>query len=133
MIELVLGGILAIAFILFAKYIKVEKWIYSASLLALPIVYMGFAWGHGSNVALAELAAGTPYILAGIVFSLYKPTISEFIIGLLWLTHGTFDVIHDNVIENPGVPAWYPGLCAGYDAVVGSYLLNKAYLKWKHA
>src|SRR3546814_14546835 len=40
--------------------------------------------------------------------------------GSLWLVvvalaaHGAMDLVHHRFIDNPGVPSWWPGWCAGY-------------------
>ena len=46
----------------------------------------------------------------------------------LWLVvaalaaHGVFDLVHGQVIENPGVPPWWPNFCLAYDVVAAAYL-----------
>ncbi|MEQ9449147.1 MAG: hypothetical protein RLN70_09625, partial [Rhodospirillaceae bacterium] len=46
----------------------------------------------------------------------------------LWLTvagllgHAGFDVIHEHVVANPGLPNWWPMFCATFDAIAGFYL-----------
>jgi len=52
----------------------------------------------------------------------------------LWLVvvalaaHGVFDLVHGNMIENPGVPTWWPHFCLAYDVVAAAYL---AWLLWR--
>jgi hypothetical protein len=29
--------------------------------------------------------------------------------------HGVFDVLHGEVLENAGVPVWWPAFCLAYD------------------
>jgi hypothetical protein len=36
--------------------------------------------------------------------------------------HGVFDFFHHGVIENPGVPVWWPGFCLSFDVVAGMFL-----------
>jgi hypothetical protein len=36
--------------------------------------------------------------------------------------HGAFDLIHGGLINNPGVPAWWPSFCLSYDVAVAAYL-----------
>ena len=38
------------------------------------------------------------------------------------VAHGIFDALHDQVITNPGVPAWWPQFCLTYDVVAAGYL-----------
>lgn len=49
--------------------------------------------------------------------------------GSLWIAaagligHGLFDLlVHGHVIENPGMPAWWPPFCAAYDVAAGLFL-----------
>lgn len=36
--------------------------------------------------------------------------------------HGLFDLVHGQLIENAGVPRWWPVFCMTYDVVAGGYL-----------
>ena len=46
----------------------------------------------------------------------------------LWLTaaalagHGIFDFFHHLLIQNPGVPVWWPGFCMSFDVLAGGFL-----------
>ena len=46
----------------------------------------------------------------------------------LWLVvgalagHGVFDFFHHLFIQNPGVPAWWPGFCGSFDILAGGFL-----------
>jgi hypothetical protein len=46
----------------------------------------------------------------------------------LWLLvaalcgHGIFDLLHGNVITNPGAPEWWPMFCLTYDLTAAGYL-----------
>jgi hypothetical protein len=46
----------------------------------------------------------------------------------LWLIvaalagHGVFDFFHHLFIQNPGVPAWWPGFCLSCDVILGAFL-----------
>lgn len=46
----------------------------------------------------------------------------------LWLVmaalagHGVFDLGHGALIDNPGVPAFWPGFCLGFDVTAGACL-----------
>jgi hypothetical protein len=45
-----------------------------------------------------------------------------------WLTvaglaaHGLFDFVHAHLIDNPGVPQWWPAFCGAYDVVAAACL-----------
>ncbi len=46
----------------------------------------------------------------------------------LWLIvaalagHGVFDFFHHLLIQNPGVPVWWPGFCLSFDVLAGGFL-----------
>jgi hypothetical protein len=48
--------------------------------------------------------------------------------GRLWavvaalVAHGVFDLVHHRVINDPGVPQWWPGFCFAFDVVTGGSL-----------
>jgi hypothetical protein len=48
--------------------------------------------------------------------------------GSLWLVvaalaaHGIQDLFHRELIDNPGVPVWWPAFCSAYDVVAAGYL-----------
>ena len=75
----------------------------------------------GSHPALVvESGAATTFVVLAIVGFKYS----------LWLVvaalapHGALDVVHGQVIANPGVPAWWPPFCLTYD--VGQPLIRPA-------
>ena len=45
------------------------------------------------------------------------------LIGIGILLHGAFDLIHSHLIQNPGVPPWWPAFCGGVDIVLGSWVI----------
>jgi hypothetical protein len=40
---------------------------------------------------------------------------SPWIVVVALAGHGVFDAVHGHVIENAGVPAWWPAWCLAYD------------------
>jgi hypothetical protein len=42
------------------------------------------------------------------------------VIGLV--AHALFDSLHHHLIDNAGVPPWWPGFCLTYDLTAGAYL-----------
>jgi hypothetical protein len=105
--------------------------------LAFIVVYFGRATGLARDRAfyptlviivasyyvLFALMAGSPQAL--VVESI---VMSAFAVGAVigfkrspWLViaclgaHGVFDVFHDSISANPGVPAWWPAFCLTFD------------------
>jgi hypothetical protein len=36
--------------------------------------------------------------------------------------HGVFDLVHGDLVLNPGVPGWWPAFCMSYDVAAAIYL-----------
>ncbi len=53
--------------------------------------------------------------------------------GSMWLVaagiagHGVFDFIRPALIENAGVPVWWPGFCGTVDVLLGPWLALQLY------
>lgn len=124
MIGLLVGLAFGLASIVLVRRINGEPWMYAYALLVLPIVYVVFALVDGSgDIAGKELVAGLPWLFAGIALLWFKVPYSTAIVGAFWLLHAIYDVAHDELFVNPGVPGWYPLACFGTDVVIGAYLL----------
>lgn len=124
LLGLLLGVALAVAAIFLVRRLNGEPWMYAYALLVLPIVYVVFALVDGyGEVAGKELLAGLPWIIAGIVLLWFKVPYATVMVGAFWILHAFYDVVHDDLFINPGVPDWYPVACLGTDVVIGGYLL----------
>lgn len=124
MIEALIGAAVGVLTILFARFIRGERWLYSLSLLTLPGLYASFALRAGEPaVGVKEMIYGVPYVVAGLVFAFVSVRGSAVVVGVFWLLHGLYDLVHGQLITNIGVPGWYPVWCFAVDAVIGSYLL----------
>jgi hypothetical protein len=123
-IEALIGAAVGVLAIVFARFIRGERWLYSLGLLILPGLYAFFAIQAGEQaVAVKEMIYGVPYVAAGLVFALVSIRQSAVVVGAFWLLHGLYDLVHGQLITNTGVPGWYPIFCFVVDAVIGSYLL----------
>jgi hypothetical protein len=118
------GAAIGVLTIVLARSVRGERWVYAIGLLTLPSLYASFALRVGDpSVAIEELLYGLPFLIAGLVFALVSVRQSAMIVGAFWILHGVFDLIHDRLITNPGVPVWYPIFCFTVDVVIGAYLL----------
>lgn len=102
-----------------------DRALYPAILIVIAAYYDLFALMGGSTDALiTEIAAGIVFV--GLAVAGFKST--------LWLTaagiagHGIFDIFHNYVIYNPGVPDFWLGFCSSIDVVLGLYL---AWMLWR--
>lgn len=124
-LSVVVGVALGLASIYTARRVHGESWLYSATVLLLPLIYAAFATIAGDfSTATQELLVGLPFILGGLLCLVIKvPTTATFL-GLLWVVHVLFDVSHNLLVNNPAVPVWYPWFCASIDLVIGVYVLQ---------
>jgi len=130
MIELLAGILIVIPFVLLGRKQKYESWIYSLSLVSLPVIYMLFGvFAAGEYVILKELLYGLPFIAIGLICYFYGFKFSAYIVALFWLFHGGYDLYHNHLFINTGVWSWYPVFCAGIDVTLAIYLFLSA-TKW---
>jgi hypothetical protein len=99
---------------------------YSTVLIVIALVYVLFAvMAGGLDVLLVEgvIAAGFTVLAVVGARGPHRPWAGGLIATGLVL-HGGFDLVHDTLIENPAVPAWWPVFCAVVDVVVGAWLMG---------
>ncbi|MEZ5363187.1 MAG: hypothetical protein R2748_12810 [Bryobacterales bacterium] len=93
---------------------------YPTVLIVVASYYALFAAMGASNDTLGMEA------LMGLGFSFlavlgFKK--SMWLVAAALVGHGVFDVfLHHLWIENPGMPIWWPGFCAGADVSLGAWL-----------
>jgi hypothetical protein len=51
---------------------------------------------------------GIPYVVAGLMFTFVGVRQSAIVVGLLWLLHGLYDLVHGRLITNPAFPVGTP-------------------------
>lgn len=119
--EYAVGAAAAMAVGVFATAIGFDKErsFYPVVLIVIAALYLLFAAIAGSTGPLvAECVPALAFVaLAALGF---KRNAWLVVAGLA--LHGVFDFFHHLLIENPGVPAWWPGWCLAYDVVAAAYL-----------
>jgi hypothetical protein len=120
--EYLIGLLLAIAVVVFSALIGLdrERSFYVTTLIVVASYYALFAvMGGSSHTLIVEVLAASIFcVLAAVGFK-----------GNLWLVavaligHGIFDFVRRGLIENPGVPRWWPGFCMAFDVVFGCWLV----------
>lgn len=121
--ELLIGAVLALAVGLLATFsgLDRDRAFYPAVMIAIALYYGLFAVMGGSMQALM--------IESMVIVAFVGAAIAGFR-GSLWLVvaalaaHGVFDLVHGHVIENPGVPPWWPPFCLAFDGVAAAYLAS---------
>jgi hypothetical protein len=119
-----MGAAVGVLTIVLARIIHAQGWVYSIGLLALPGLYALFALQAGEQaVCVKEMIYGIPFVVAGLIFAMVSVRKSAVVVGIFWMLHGLYDLAHDQLITNAGVPGWYAVWCFSVDVVIGAYLL----------
>ena len=119
--EFLVGVSLALAVSLAASFVGLDRdRAFYPTLTAVIASYYGlFAVMGGSTQALAmESLVVAAFLFVAI---LGFRTNLWLVVGALAL-HGVFDLIHGQLISNPGVPSWWPMFCLSYDITAAGYL-----------
>jgi hypothetical protein len=122
LIPILVGVLLAIGVAALAKFTRFDqdRSFYSTVLVIIASYYVLFAVLDGSGHALVwELVIAVAFSTVAIIGALVLPTL----VGIGIVAHGLFDLVHDGLIENPGVPAWWPGFCGSIDIVLGLWVI----------
>lgn len=119
--EYLVGVLLSLGTAVFAAVVGLdrERSFYSTVLFVIATYYVLFAvMGASRRILMVEIVIASGFFLLGVIG--FK--------GSLWLVaaalvgHGVFDFIRPGLIENPGVPRWWPGFCMVFDVIFGGWL-----------
>jgi hypothetical protein len=110
----VVGIVLSLGVALFAKAAGFDRdrAFYPTVLIVIASYYVLFAAMSDSiQTVILESVPMTVFVAAAVVG--FKSSAWIVVAGLA--VHGVFDALHGNVLENAGVPAWWPAFCLAYD------------------
>jgi hypothetical protein len=89
-----------------------DRAFYPTVLMVVASYYVLFAvMAPAVHPVLMESAVMTAFVVAAIAGFSLNPWIT--VSGLV--THGLFDAVHGALLENAGVPIWWPAFCLAYD------------------
>ncbi len=119
--EYLIGVMLAVAVAGFATATGLdrERGFYPPLLIVIASYYVLFAvMGASRGALLIEIIGACGFLLFAVLgFRKNLWFAAAAIIG-----HGAFDFVHHLLIENPGVPRWWPGFCLAFDVIFGLWL-----------
>jgi len=96
-----------------------ERAFYPTVLIVVASYYVLFAVMAASGRTLViEIAAASCFLLLATIG--YKKSL--WLVAIALVGHGVFDIVHHSLIENPGVPHWWPGFCMAFDVILGGLL-----------
>ena len=114
------GVSLALGVALFAAVVGFdrERSFYPVVMVVIAIIYDLFAVAAGSAPATFELLGTFAFIALAVAGFRWNLWITAAALAL----HGAFDLVHADLIPNPGVPAFWPEFCSAYDFVAAACL-----------
>jgi hypothetical protein len=97
-----------------------DRSFYPTVLIVIGFLYVLFGSidGRGSVVMIEGAFAILFSVVALIGFRN-----SGAIVGFGIVAHGLFDFVHGYLIEDAGVPVWWPGFCGSVDVLLGIYVV----------
>lgn len=122
--EYLVGAGLGLAVGAFATLVGFDRGraFYTVVLVVIASYYDLFAVMGGSASALGIETLGLVAFAALAVLG--------FRTNLWWVVaalaaHGGFDFVHARLVDNPGVPAWWPMFCLSYDVAAAAWLATR--------
>ena len=114
MLPYVVGIVLSIGVALFARFVRLDRdgAFYPTVMIVIASYYVLFAVMSGSvQTVIIESVVMTLFAAAAVAG--FKS--SAWIVVAALAGHGVFDAVHGHVVENAGMPAWWPAWCFAYD------------------
>ena len=117
----VIGIVLSLIVAVFARYVGFDRdrAFYPTVMIVIASYYVLFAAMSGSVQAVV-IESVVMLLFAAAAVAGFKS--SAWIVVAALAGHGVFDAVHGYVIENAGVPAWWPAWCLAYDVGAGAGL-----------
>ena len=119
--EFLIGAVLALLIGLFATFVGLDRdrAFYPTVMIVIALYYALFTVMGGSvQVLMIESMVIVAFLGASVAG--FKRSLWLVVAALA--AHGVFDLVHGHLIENPGVPLWWPLFCLAYDVVAAAYL-----------
>ena len=114
MLPYVVGIVLSIGVAFFARSVRFDRdrAFYPTVMIVVASYYVLFAAMSGSVQAVViESVVMTLFAAAAVAG--FKS--SAWVVVVALAGHGVFDAVHGHLIENAGVPIWWPAWCLAYD------------------
>ena len=127
-IPFVIGIVLSAGVSLFARKVGLDRdrAFYPTVMIVIASYYVLFAAMSGSVQTVVIESVGMTLFAAAAVAGFKS---SAWIVVVALAGHGVFDAVHGYLVDNAGVPAWWPAWCLAYDvgaAAALGWLLRRA-------
>jgi hypothetical protein len=122
--QLILGVVLALLFIAFARTRgpRREPFIYSVGLIVAALFYVVFSFAGATTQWLMLELIG---LLVFTLIAVLGLRVSLWFLALGWASHVLWDVLLHLIRKQPFVPDWYPVACISFDLIVAGYIAAK--------
>jgi hypothetical protein len=120
-LQVAFGILISVVVALFARVVGLDRdrEFYTTVLIVVASYNVLFAFTSGSmNAHVVESIVMAAFVAAAVTG--FKTSRWIIIAGLA--AHGVMDSFHGYVIDNPGVPSWWPAWCMAYDIGAASVL-----------
>jgi predicted membrane protein len=120
--EYLVGIILGLVIATVAKITGFDKdrSFYPVILVVIAMYYVLFAIMSGqSDTIVTEIIVALLFLVLAVIGA----CMSAMFIAAGLIAHGLYDLIHNQLVVNTGVPIWWPGFCAAVDFVLGIVVL----------
>jgi hypothetical protein len=110
----VIGIVLAVGVALFARSVGFDRdrAFYPTVMIVIALYYVLFAV-IGGSVETVVIESVVMTLFAAAAVAGFKS--NAWVVVAALAGHGVFDAVHGYVIENAGMPAWWPAWCFAYD------------------
>jgi len=118
---ILVGALLAIAVGAFATVsgLDRDRAFYPTVMIVIALLYSLFAAiGASTHALVLDALIGGVFIAAATIG--FRSSL--WIVATALAAHGAFDLVHESIVSNPGVPPWWPGFCGTYDIAAAGYL-----------
>ncbi len=119
----VVGVLLAVAVAALGRVTRFDqdRSFYSTILVIIASYYILFAiLGDSTSALVGETAIAIIFSAVALFGALRFPLL----VGIGIAAHGLFDLVHHFIIENPGLPPWWPGFCMSIDLLLGVWVIG---------
>jgi hypothetical protein len=119
--EYLIGFTLCLAVAGFAAVVGLdrERAFYPTVLIVIASYYVLFAaMGASGRALIIEIVVASVFLLVAVLG--FRKNFWFLVAALIG--HGVFDFVHHFLIDNPGVPGWWPGFCMAFDVLLGVFL-----------
>jgi len=120
--EIIIGAAVGLMVAILGRTLKFDQdaSFYPVILIVIAFYYVLFSVLSGeTDVVVYELLIALAFTITAIIGS----KISIYIVAVGLIFHGIFDVFHNFIFLNDGVPSWWPGFCAAADVVLGMLVI----------